>query len=446
MVKRMAFKKNKILIVKILLSGICILFLAVTFRTENRSSGWVQQTIPRQDLPIMDLRFIDSLNGYLVSTKPAVDTAFIFKTTNGGINWTTTYFDSLYLVCMDFVDKDVGYCGGATVGSGILKKTTNGGYNWFTVSSIPFILIADVEFVNKDTGWICHSSVANGGLWRTTNGGLSWQMQLDYNYAPTKIFFIDKNTGWLLSYNNFNLYKTTNSGFNWSIQYTFNSMPYDIYFSTIDTGWVIKGHIFGQHDALIRSTNGGSNWDSINAPIIGTASRLNFIDNNRGWAGSSPNKIFVSKDGYNWGRQYSPIFASIYVSFADSMIGWAGGSGLVHTTDGGGPIIYTGIKRNGNFIPSFELKQNYPNPFNSSTKILFEIFKSCTVELFIYDITGREITTLISGQEYKNGVYKINFDASKYSLSSGTYFCTIRSETLDHKEIFIDTKKMLLVK
>jgi uncharacterized protein YdaL len=55
----------------------------------------------------------------------------------------------------------------------------------------------------------------------------------------------------------------------------------------------------------------------------------------------------------------------------------------------------------------------------------------------LYDITGREVSTLIN--EYKNsGNYTLTFNASH--LSSGTYFYKIKSGE------FEDVKKMVLIK
>ncbi len=68
------------------------------------------------------------------------------------------------------------------------------------------------------------------------------------------------------------------------------------------------------------------------------------------------------------------------------------------------------------------LKQNFPNPFNSETIIEYSVEKQSNVRIIVYDITGKEITTLIN--EQKNpGTYRINLNSSK--LSSGTYFYTI---------------------
>jgi len=98
----------------------------------------------------------------------------------------------------------------------------------------------------------------------------------------------------------------------------------------------------------------------------------------------------------------------------------------------------TKIRNANNEIPAkYNLSQNYPNPFNPITKIQFEIPKNGFVTLKIYNVLGKEVSSLIS-KEMNAGIYTVDFDAS--NLSSGVYFYSI--EVNDFK----DTKKMMLVK
>ncbi|MCF8243224.1 MAG: DUF1939 domain-containing protein [Melioribacteraceae bacterium] len=85
----------------------------------------------------------------------------------------------------------------------------------------------------------------------------------------------------------------------------------------------------------------------------------------------------------------------------------------------------------------YRLEQNYPNPFNPSTVIGFQLPASGNVQLKIFDILGREITTLVK-KEMKPGNYTVEFNASH--LSSGVYFYQLKTDQ------FVDIKKMLLVK
>lgn len=89
-------------------------------------------------------------------------------------------------------------------------------------------------------------------------------------------------------------------------------------------------------------------------------------------------------------------------------------------------------------LPSeFSLKQNYPNPFNPTTIISYKLPAAGKVSLKVYDVLGREVTTLVN--EYNPaGSYEVEFDAS--SLSSGTYFYRLTAGN------FIQTKKMILVR
>lgn len=57
----------------------------------------------------------------------------------------------------------------------------------------------------------------------------------------------------------------------------------------------------------------------------------------------------------------------------------------------------------------FRLLQNYPNPFNAWTSIEYELAEATKVEVKIYNILGREIITLITGDQSK-GVHRIRWD------------------------------------
>jgi len=89
-------------------------------------------------------------------------------------------------------------------------------------------------------------------------------------------------------------------------------------------------------------------------------------------------------------------------------------------------------------VPSnFSLSQNYPNPFNPSTKINFDLPVDGNVSLKIFDMSGKEVMTLVN-EARTAGYYSVSFNGA--SLSSGIYFYTIQSGS------FVSTKKMTLIK
>jgi hypothetical protein len=86
---------------------------------------------------------------------------------------------------------------------------------------------------------------------------------------------------------------------------------------------------------------------------------------------------------------------------------------------------------------TYKLEQNYPNPFNPVTNISFEIPNQEFVTLKVYDLLGREISTLIN--EVKSpGNYTVSFNGA--NLSSGVYFYQLRTNT------YSQTKRMLMIK
>jgi len=106
-----------------------------------------------------------------------------------------------------------------------------------------------------------------------------------------------------------------------------------------------------------------------------------------------------------------------------------------------------GIQQISLLADKFSLKQNYPNPFNPLTKIKFSIpllrgvdaegRRGVLTSIKVYDITGREIRTLVN-EQLQPGSYEVGFNGS--NLSSGIYFYRLVSGS------FSDVKKMVLVK
>jgi len=86
----------------------------------------------------------------------------------------------------------------------------------------------------------------------------------------------------------------------------------------------------------------------------------------------------------------------------------------------------------------YTLEQNYPNPFNPTTNIEFSLGQSGATTLKVYDISGREVASILSGQRLNAGSHTYTFDAS--SLSSGIYFYRMTSSGVQI------TRKMTLLK
>ena len=97
-----------------------------------------------------------------------------------------------------------------------------------------------------------------------------------------------------------------------------------------------------------------------------------------------------------------------------------------------------GINEDYSGIPNvFLLYANYPNPFNAQTIISYDLPKAADVNLEVYDILGRKITTL-ADERQEAGTHQVIWDGS--GVSSGLYFYRLKAGE------FADIRKMTLLK
>lgn len=97
----------------------------------------------------------------------------------------------------------------------------------------------------------------------------------------------------------------------------------------------------------------------------------------------------------------------------------------------------TGLLNSNDSPYGYVLGQNYPNPFNPTTTIEYVIPVKTNVTIKIFDLLGKEVTTLYDKIQIAGNHYVL-FDGN--SLSNGLYFCQMK--TTD----FVDTKKLILIK
>ena len=106
--------------------------------------------------------------------------------------------------------------------------------------------------------------------------------------------------------------------------------------------------------------------------------------------------------------------------------------GSVHYSDPASVSVHDGSE-----AAEFSLEQNYPNPFNPTTLIGYQIPAAALVTMKIYDIFGREVTTLVN-ETKQPGHHTARFDGSR--LASGVYFCSL------HAGLHTAMSKLLLLR
>ena len=413
-------------------------------------SGWIaQESFTKYNLN--KVHFVNESTGYIVgdSGSPFPNYGILLKTTNGGINWIKSHFSG-GLFDLAFTNNNSGYAVGTLVTfAPAIFMTTNAGTNWS--SSALTAYFSSISFINTFTGYIAGQM---GRISKTTDSGISWNVQTSgtTQYGFADMFFTNLLTGYVIGNENYNaalIVKTTNAGINWSTNFTFAGKIFNsIYFVNNNTGYIAGG----MHETpsfntgiILLTTNTGNNWLVQINNVYTDLNSVFMVNADTGYtAGGKMGFAFgniilkTTNGGIEWINQPIPTTRGLNsIIFINSEIGYSVGKwGTILKTTTGGNIV--SVQNLSSEIPNnFNLTQNYPNPFNPQTKIKFAVPKSSFTKLIIYDLLGREVTTLVN-EELKPGTYEADWDGSNFS--SGVYFYKLVAGD------FVETNKMVLMK
>jgi photosystem II stability/assembly factor-like uncharacterized protein len=163
-------------------------------RTSDRGQSWVRS----EEMRCMaeDVRFVDPLQGYAVSTCADVyySSAGIERSTDGGASWEDVPMpEGVSLGTLDaitFADRAHGWA----VGSLGVLSTSDGGLTWSLGDTGTSEQWRDVQFVSPSVGWVLSESV----ILRTGDGGQAWVAET-FDQGPRGLgglHFVDTEHGW----------------------------------------------------------------------------------------------------------------------------------------------------------------------------------------------------------------------------------------------------------
>ena len=418
---------------------VIILDSTIIILNSSAQSGWVVQT-DGLGVNLSSIHVLNNGYGY------AAGNSTVFKTTNYGINWSSVYNFTGYIINgIKFANKDTGYF----ASNYSIAQTRNGGLNWLSYTPS----MTSTTFYCVDIGDANHIYAAGhttmayppyqqSGILTVVQSQFSGGSNNLNNLGsyPLAVSFVSSLTGYITGGTSSPgtgsfLSKTTNGGINISsLSSAFPGTPASIYFINVNTGWIA-----GSNGFIMKTTNAGINWASQISGISGTIKSLYFSDSLTGWFCGQNGLIKKTTSGGSvWGTQVSNTTSNLnYIVFINSSTGYVcGNNGIIlRTTDAGG---ITAASENGNQLPNdYRLYQNFPNPFNPTTTIKYSIAKSGSVSLKVFDVTGREVAALVN-RKLSAGNYETSFNCE--NLSGGVYFYKIMSED------FSDTKRMVIIK
>ncbi len=381
----------------------------------------------------------------------------MYRSDNGGTTWTSIADKFPYDVYSVFSYKEEVFAVTTTLGSGIYRfyVSSDNGVNWTERSNIPSVTGNGAILSMTADGNTLYAISNRKSFYTSTNNGVTWTEKIINTSASGNLISL------AVSGNNFvsvilgtGAVVSTNGGQSWEIK-----NPASV---TISSVYYYNGTIYGipSGGGLFKFNNNTQSWD----PTTGLPDVLTFeIPKSMAGYGNllfvyyvgfltGQGSVYSSNDGGSSWTKLNSTGLPATVSPGNSISSITATSTdlfLYNQTQSGSTVdesktgLYktgispTSIKSLDNLPSQYSLLQNYPNPFNPSTKISFSIPATQLVSLKIYDLTGREISSLIN-RELNAGSYSFEFDGS--NLSSGIYFYRLNTAN------FSDVKKMILIK
>ncbi len=373
----------------------------------------------------------------------------IYRSTDSGGNWTeanTGYINSLVY---SFASDGTNIFSG-TSDSGVLSSSDNG-TTWTRLHDFGTAVFA---LYFKGSVIFDGEGSSTGNVHSSTNNGTTW------NYSGTGMptsgsvrAFATAGTDLLAARSSSGVYRSTNDGGNWTssasglTSTSVTSLLSDgtnvyagtsggVFVSASGSSWSARNtgytssvsaivenasYLFASSPffGVFRSPIGGGSWTAVNNGLSELHVHAMILSGSALIAGSNGG-VFVSTDnGDSWTHMNEGLLNLTVLSLqvhSGYLFAGTSGNGAWRR-----PLSeLTAVREVTDAAPAgFSLSENYPNPFNPSTRLKYSVAKSAFVSLKVYDVLGREVATLASG-EFHPGTYEVSWDARNFP--SGVYF------------------------
>jgi photosystem II stability/assembly factor-like uncharacterized protein len=366
--------------------------------------GWtdLSANIPG-DPDFSGVYFISDVEGWMsVSSGPE-----IYHTTDGGATFEIqetslgTATKAIYMI-----DENERHTGG---GSGFVYRTTNGGINWNFHGAIPSTL-TDLDFANSTQGYACGD---NGAVFSITPEGVS-NLNSGLSSHLAGITSPSENNVWVCGGGTISYYNGTSFSFQSGPVGTYNS----IFFISNQEGWVV-----GNSGLIGHTVNGGETWYSQIDPVSNSLYSVFFLNQNEGWAVGSQGTIIHTIDGgENWYLQAQGLTTNFLrgVHFTSPTNGYVVGNEKTLLKYG---EITSGVGQETKDL-KFEI---YPNPASEKFQVAGCRLRVDAVTVELFDLNGRKLlekhfpagneTTEVDVSGLQNGVYMIQLQFENQTVS-----------------------------
>lgn len=334
-----------------------------------------------------------SANQALAGTGPSTGAAAVYRTTNGGSNWTPTAVSSItgFVNWIHMFDAQNGILQGDPLNNSWgIATTSDGGVTWNKIAQAP-------NSTGSEAGWNNSYAAVGDHLWFGTNSS--------------------------------KIYRSTDRGQTWSSHATPSQHSVDMAFADQNRGMIrfTTQTNQGGSNALAVTEDGGLTWTLRNTISVTTGGGIEVEPDGKRFWFMQGNDAWVTTDlGQTWTVQATP-----------------GGFGLIGCTtssvNAGTTTVYAAgidiFKFNSTFDPfgttsvsdisaptEFRFAQVYPNPVSSLSRngitVGFVLDADATIRLTVHDNLGRIVRDGIAGH-LAAGMHSVNLDVS--GLAVGSY-------------------------
>lgn len=381
----------------------------------------------------------DNIHGWVV----CLDTALVLYTADSGITWQEQVIpeDAQRIFDVTCIDESTAWTCGVL---GEIMHTDNSGMDWY-VQTIGLSKYATrIEFIDSLNGWaVC----GLGFVGRTTSGGDSWEQILTPSYAAEYygVSFVNQYDGWIVAGYPDSLLtgqglivNTTDGGINWTLLYespTYEDF-FDVHFFHLYDGIIVGGDETDYSPLILRTTNGGSDWDTIDAPASTYYLRAVDFVGNTGWAvGRFGTIIHTDDGGLTWSFQNNPAVSTLFdVDFSDTLHGLACGDGIIlRTIDGGQNWYRSSLQENESGNVQLVSLSAYPNPFSKLTSVSFSMEQRAErIELEIFNAAGQLVKSF-DPLPHAPGPMQVSWDGTDdhgNAVPAGVYIVSLQSDKI----------------
>ena len=342
------------------------------FKTTNGGTTWETSFTGDANFVFQDVLVIQADKIIAVGKDFNTNLSIIAKTQNNGDSWRlievsyTSFLSSIF-----FTSPTTAYCSGS---GGVILKSTDAGETWEALDSGASAFLQSIHFVNAMTGMAVGGGPGNPLILKTQDGGVTWDLvsSPSDNYLQS-VFFVEDQIGYIVGWNG-EILKTEDCGNSWKVQ---NSVAMsgnlEVTFADKQTGYIVGG---SSNESLIqRTTNGGDLWEDVSPGV-------------------------------------SAGLISVY--FPSAEVGYAvGANGVVVKTTSGGVSSSTNTLFS---KPDFRL---FPNP--TSNRVAIESLEKAPIKrIRIFDETGK----LIGIKEDHSVTMELDF----LGYPAGVYYLEILTE------------------